>query len=100
MTPPDVSWFKGRGCEQCNHTGYSGRLAVAELWTPSDEDIILINKGAGINELRRSSYRSTILMAEDAVEKLAGGTTNLEELIRTLPYSTINQFQNVVSHRF
>jgi len=99
MTPPDVSWFKGRGCGLCNHTGYSGRLAVAELWTPSDEDIILINKGAGINELRRSSYRSTILMAEDAVEKLAGGTTNLEELIRTLPYSTVHQFQNLVSHR-
>ncbi|MBW1896556.1 MAG: Flp pilus assembly complex ATPase component TadA [Deltaproteobacteria bacterium] len=99
IPPPDVSWFKGGGCGQCNHTGYSGRLAVAELWSPSDEDIILINKGSGINELRKSSCRSTILMAEDAAEKLISGKTNLEELIRTLPYSTLHQFQNLVSHR-
>lgn len=93
VPPPDMRWFKGQGCSQCNHTGYSGRVAIPELWTPSEQDIILINKGAGIEELRQSASQSTILMAQDAMEKLRDGTVNLEELIRTLPFSAIYQFR-------
>jgi len=69
--------------------GYSGRVAVAEMWIPNENDIILINKGAAIDELRESSYQSTNFMSEDAMELLRAGKTNLEELIRTLPYSNI-----------
>jgi hypothetical protein len=32
-------------------------------------------------------------MAEDAMEKLLQGRTNLEELIRTLPFSAVYQFR-------
>jgi type IV pilus assembly protein PilB len=94
---PDMRWFKGRGCGSCNHTGYSGRVAVAELWTPSDEDVILINKGSDIEQLRRSACRSSISMAEDVAGKLRKGKTNIEELIRTLPFSTIRQFRRLVA---
>jgi type II secretory ATPase GspE/PulE/Tfp pilus assembly ATPase PilB-like protein len=97
VAPSDMKWFKGQGCSHCNHTGYSGRQAVSELWTPSEQDIILINKKAGIDDLRKSSLQSTILMAEDAMEKLRAGTVNLEELIRTLPFSGIYQFRRLYS---
>ena len=97
-TPPaDVVWYKGQGCSHCNHTGYSGRIAVAELWTPSQDDIILINKGVNIDQLRASSQNSTVFMAEDAMEKLRNGRTNLEELIRTLPFSNIYDFRKLGS---
>jgi type IV pilus assembly protein PilB len=91
--PTDMRWHKGRGCSNCNFTGYRGRFAVAELWIPNDEDIVLINKDAAFDELQKSSYKSTILMAEDAMGKLREGRTNLEELIRVLPYSSIYQFR-------
>jgi type IV pilus assembly protein PilB len=92
VPPVDVRWMKGKGCPQCNFTGYKGRLAVAELWTPSEEDMVLINKHAPFDEIKASAQKSTILMAEDAMEKLRTGKTTLEELIRTLPYSSIEQF--------
>lgn len=95
VPPADMRWYRGQGCSKCNHTGYSGRVAVSELWTPSEQDIILINKGAGIEDLRESASKSTILMAEDAMEKLQDGTVNLEELIRTLPFSAIYQFRAI-----
>jgi type IV pilus assembly protein PilB len=95
IPPHDVAWYKGQGCSHCNHTGYSGRVAVAELWTPSQKDMILVNKGAGIEELRESSAESTIFMAEDAMDKLRQGSTNLEELIRTLPFSNIYHFRHL-----
>ncbi len=68
---------------------------MAELWTPSDDDIILINKDAPFEKLQQSTSKSTIFVAEDAMEKLREGRTNLEELIRMLPYSTIYQFRKL-----
>jgi len=94
VSPPiDMRWYQGRGCSHCNCTGYRGRLAVAELWTPNDDDIILINKDAPFEEVQQSASHSTISVAEDAMEKLREGRTNLEELIRMLPYSSIYQFR-------
>jgi type II secretory ATPase GspE/PulE/Tfp pilus assembly ATPase PilB-like protein len=93
-TPPEnFRWSRGKGCPQCNFTGYKGRMAVAELWTPSEEDIVLINKGVPFDEIKASAQKSTILMAEDAMEKIRVGKTTLEELMRTLPYSSIEQFR-------
>ncbi|MGH8070750.1 MAG: GspE/PulE family protein [Candidatus Entotheonellia bacterium] len=93
IPPADFRWMKGKGCPQCNFTGYKGRMAVAELWTPSEEDIVLINKGVPFDEIKANAQKSTILMAEDAMEKLQDGKTTLEELMRTLPYSGIEQFR-------
>ena len=91
--PPDIIWFKGQGCSQCNYTGYSGRIVIAELWTPSQEDAVIINKGGNIDSLRKTSYNSSILMANEAMQKLNNGETTLEELLRTLPFSSIYDFR-------
>jgi type II secretory ATPase GspE/PulE/Tfp pilus assembly ATPase PilB-like protein len=72
-------------------------MAVAELWTPSEDDIVLINKGVPFDEIKASGQKSTILMAEDAMEKIQAGKTTLEELMRTLPYSSIEQFRRLTN---
>ena len=50
-----------------------------------------------MDEIRTSSRRSTISMVEDAWQRLAAGRTNLEELIRMLPYSSVYQFRQAVA---
>jgi len=92
---PDIIWFKGQGCSKCNYTGYSGRIVISELWTPSQEDAVLINKGGSIDSLRKTSYKSSILMADEAMQKLNDGETTLEELLRTLPVSSIYDFRHI-----
>lgn len=94
--PPDIKWYTGQKCSYCNYTGYRGRVAVSQLWVPSDNDIILINKGIINEDLRKSSDNSTIFMVEDGLRLLQEGKTNLEELIRTLPYSCIFHFRKLV----
>lgn len=97
-TPPtDITWVAGQKCSHCNHTGYKGRAAVAELWMPNEQDCILINKRADTDDLRNSIYenKNTVLMAEDAMVKLREEKTNLEELVRTLPFSSIYDFRRV-----
>jgi type IV pilus assembly protein PilB len=91
--PAEMTFYKGNGCTACNFTGYHGRMSVAELWVPNEEDFLLINKGASFDDLRKSALRSTLSMADDALERLAAGRTNLEELIRMLPYSAIAEFR-------
>lgn len=91
--PPDISWVKGQGCQECNYTGFKGRVAIAELWQPNQHDILLINKRAPAEELKISAQNSTIPIISEAIIKLKSGETTLEELIRVLPYSFIETYR-------
>ncbi|MCF8080690.1 MAG: GspE/PulE family protein [Desulfobacterales bacterium] len=93
--PEKLRYFRGQKCSVCNYTGYKGRVAVAQLWTPNDNDILLINKGVSLDEIRRSSYASTTFMLDEAMKLLRDGKTNLEELIRALPYMHIYESRAV-----
>jgi len=93
--PADVVWYKGKGCPACNFSGYKGRLSVSELWMPSEEDVILISKNAPFDQIREHSQLSTISMAEDIAGRLLAGRTNLEELIRVLPYPSVYAFRQL-----
>jgi type II secretory ATPase GspE/PulE/Tfp pilus assembly ATPase PilB-like protein len=98
--PQHLTFYRGAGCRACNFTGYRGRTSIAELWVPSEEDVILISKSAQFDEVRASARQSTVSMAEDVIERLTSGRTNLEELIRVMPYSAVYQFREVVADRF
>ncbi len=87
--PTDINWQKGIGCEECNYTGYKGRVAIAELWEPSQHDILLINKQAPLEELKLSTRKSTIPLIQEALQKLREGKTTLDELVRIIPYAYI-----------
>ena len=95
--PSDIKWHHGRGCHKCDFSGYKGRRIVAELWIPSNADVILINKSAPRDELVESAVNSTYSMAENALHLLKEGVTNLEELMRTLPYATIYRIRSLVA---
>jgi type IV pilus assembly protein PilB len=91
--PSGMRFYRGKGCEACNFSGYRGRMSVAELWVPNEEDVILISKQASMDELRATAGRSTVSMVQDAWTRLSAGLTNLEELIRMLPYGSVYQFR-------
>ncbi|MCD6291913.1 MAG: Flp pilus assembly complex ATPase component TadA [Deltaproteobacteria bacterium] len=91
--PPDIEWYKGQGCQECNYSGFKGRLAIAELWEPSQKDFLLINKKAPLDELQESARKSTIPIMGEAMKKLKKGETTLDEIIRVLPYSFIEEYR-------
>jgi type IV pilus assembly protein PilB len=98
--PEGLTFYRGAGCTVCNYTGYRGRTSIAELWVPSEEDVILISKSAPFDEVRASALRSTVSMALDVIERLSSGRTNLEELIRVMPYSAVYQFRQATASGF
>jgi type II secretory ATPase GspE/PulE/Tfp pilus assembly ATPase PilB-like protein len=83
--------FKGAGCPKCNFTGYSGRMMIGELWVPSQEDALLISRGANIDDIAISAKNTTFSMAQCAWQLLVEGVTNIEELVRVMPYPAIRQ---------
>ncbi len=74
---------RGRGCERCDGSGYSGRMAICELFLPDEEIAAAIRRGADQGELfrlaRAAGFRT---MSEDGVEKVRAGLTTREEVER------------------
>ncbi len=58
--------FKGRGCDQCNNTGYRGRVGLYELMEITDEIRDLIVEGASTDLLRDAAKRFTMIPLRDA----------------------------------
>jgi type II secretory ATPase GspE/PulE/Tfp pilus assembly ATPase PilB-like protein len=91
--PRDARWMRGRGCEACDGSGFSGRVIVAELWIPSAYEITLINRRASGEEIRKEALQRMPNLAEDALRKAQAGLTTLEEAFRVVPYEDIQHIR-------
>lgn len=66
--------FQGPGCKQCNNTGLTGRLVVAEILTPNKKILTTIKAGNDLETLKawkESRNGQTILSA--AIQKISDG---------------------------
>jgi general secretion pathway protein E len=71
------------GCDACHATGFSGRIAIAELMTMSEEKRGLILAGTADSELEAAARRGGMrTMYEDGLDKVAHGLTTIEEVLR------------------
>jgi type IV pilus assembly protein PilB len=74
--------FEGKGCNQCNNTGYSGRTGLFEVMpiTPSIEKLIV--QGVSTAEIRAEAVKEGMLPLRQAgFEKLRLGISSLEEIV-------------------
>lgn len=74
---------RGRGCRQCNGTGYRGRVAICEVLslTPPIQDLIL--KHASAHEIRdRAVKMGLVTLAADGWAKVERGITTADEVSR------------------
>jgi type IV pilus assembly protein PilB len=79
----------GAGCRHCNHTGYAGRVPVAEILTPSDALRDTIARGATAQEIRTAMRAAGCpTMRDRALGLVASGVTSIEEVDRVLAEDT------------
>ncbi|HXG51865.1 MAG TPA: type IV-A pilus assembly ATPase PilB [candidate division Zixibacteria bacterium] len=79
----DFEAHRGRGCANCNGTGYRGRLAIYEVMVMEEPLKELVLRGASAIELKREAVKlgmSTLRMS--ALKKVREGLTTVEETIR------------------
>ena len=96
VAPSNLRWYHGAGCPQCHQTGYKRRLALAELWTPGFDDVLLINQGAPFDVVLEAARKNTYSMATDALAKLREGRTTVDELLRVLPVSALRELRSTM----
>jgi len=88
MTEADAAHFmfyRAVGCEECNHTGYRGRMGIYEVMRVNDKVRRLIAAKAGEDVIRDAAIASgMITLGEDALSKVKSGATSAEELFRVV----------------
>ncbi|MBI2560391.1 MAG: Flp pilus assembly complex ATPase component TadA [Planctomycetes bacterium] len=76
-------FYKGKGCGNCGRTGYKGRIGIFELLVVTPEVKELIAKRADTDKIKMAvSVQGTKTLREDGFEKVRGGITTLEEVLR------------------
>jgi type IV pilus assembly protein PilB len=76
-------FYRGKGCEKCNRTGYKGRLGLFELLIMNDEMRDLVMRNASTEDLREAARRNgMVTLRESGMEGVFSGTTTAEEVIR------------------
>lgn len=78
----EVSFYRGRGCEYCNHKGTKGRIGIFELMLIQDEIRELIIKRASEAEIRNGARKlGMVQLMQDGIKKALGGIVTLEEVL-------------------
>ncbi|MCL4104313.1 UNVERIFIED_CONTAM: hypothetical protein GTU68_047275 [Idotea baltica] len=77
------SVFCATGCESCSDTGYSGRVAIHELFALDGEMHRVIMSGADATVLHATARKQGMLtLYEDGLRKVVQGVTSLNEVLR------------------
>jgi type IV pilus assembly protein PilB len=86
LSPEDVegrTFFRGRGCEACNYSGYKGRLALFEIMIVDDEMREMIMRSASTqvlaNEARKRGMRT---LRQVGLLAIYDGITTIDEVVR------------------
>ncbi|MCX6841272.1 MAG: GspE/PulE family protein [candidate division WOR-3 bacterium] len=80
---PGQKLQKGRGCTECNGTGYKGRIGIFEVLPINDEirDLVATRPHAkAVRDLAGKAGVATLL--EDGLEKVKTGITTIDEVKR------------------
>ena len=75
-------FYRGRGCDKCLGTGYSGRIGVFEVLVLDEDLKSLITKTQDANKIRALAREKGFkTMIEDGVRKVKEGITTSNELL-------------------
>lgn len=98
---PDIL-YKGRGCKNCQETGYRGRIGIFEMMLVSDDIRSLIIENASARDLRRiAAKQGTTSLREDGFRHIREGRTTVEEVLRVTKDDTFeeNNFSDYTAQR-
>ena len=78
------NFFRGVGCKKCRNTGYTGRIAIQELFVPNEEIKEMINDRSSLKKLRKKGLQNGMIsLHSDGIEKVKAGIISIEEVLRT-----------------
>jgi len=78
-----ITLVRGKGCPECNGTGYFGRIGIFEV-LPVTEKIarLVIERAAGFDVEKTAVEEGMIKLKQDGYLKVVEGITTMEEVLR------------------
>ncbi|MEI6206393.1 MAG: GspE/PulE family protein [Desulfuromonadales bacterium] len=97
-----IEFVQGAGCQTCQYSGFNGRLPIVELWIPTREELLMLNRRPDNLSLRNAvfSVPDRMTMIDDGFSRVRTGETTLEELLRTVPYEQIEAGRERIAKMF
>lgn len=78
----DATFYKPKGCAECNMMGYKGRLPIFEVMAMTDTMAQLTMSRAATVTLRNQAQKDGMtLLIEDGIKKIEAGLTSVEEVV-------------------
>jgi len=78
----DITFYKPKGCPDCNNTGYRGRLAIFEIMPMSNDIAKLTMEKTNSSLIRKAALKEGMnLLIQDGINKVKEGLTSIEEIL-------------------
>lgn len=75
-------FYKGAGCDACNHTGFKGRVGIYEALSVTEEIRALIaSKATADKILEQAVKQGMVTMLVDGLNKVSSGITTIDQVI-------------------
>ncbi|WP_180170330.1 type II secretion system ATPase GspE [Acinetobacter sp. YH12027] len=81
-TSTELKLPQPKGCEQCSHTGFTGRTAIYEIVPIDEQTRRLIHGNAAEFELENHVRANAGSIRDDGLRKVLAGKTTIEEVLR------------------
>lgn len=80
-----ITFYRGRGCDNCRGSGYRGRTGVYELMIMNDQIRDLVLRKSSAHLIREAAIEAGMkTLRDDAIAKILLGQTTLEECLRVI----------------
>ncbi|GBC64056.1 type II secretion system protein GspE [Desulfonema ishimotonii] len=73
--------YRAKGCPDCFHTGYKGRVAILEIMVMDENLKSVVLKTYDSNVIKRQA-KNMVTLRQDGVQKVLDGKTTIEEVVR------------------
>ncbi len=90
----DITFMKGRGCDECHGTGYKGRIGIFELLEVTEEvQTLILNQGSTDEVHDTAVSQGMTTMRQDGWLKICLGVTTFEEVAKHTPRENAEQIR-------
>ena len=81
--PRPLVFHRAKGCEQCSHKGFVGRLGIYELLVMDDEVGAQVLDNADAQAIKRTAQNHGMdSLRDDGARKVISGLTTVEEVLK------------------
>ncbi|MBI2609985.1 type II/IV secretion system protein [Candidatus Giovannonibacteria bacterium] len=81
----DAQTYRGQGCDDCNYSGYFGRIGIYEVFEMDETVREAMLKRSSAFEIKKTAIaRGMKTMVDDGFDKVKEGITTVEEVLRVI----------------